>query len=107
MNLSMWWVHETTIERYAGSGPEGDVYDSPVAVVGLVDLGPKLVRNQTGEEVVSSARVSYPAGTAFIPPRSYVTTPAQLGGTRAEVMSCHVHDAGPLPVPSHVEITLM
>lgn len=101
-----WFVHETTVERYAGSGPEGDVYDAPAAMTGLVELGPKLVRNETGEEVVSTARVFYPAGTAYVPPRSYITPPALLGGTRARVISCAVHDAGSLPVPSHVEVVL-
>lgn len=105
--LAPFWVHATTIERYTGSGPEGDDYDAPVVdVLAFVEMGPKLVRNDTGEEVVSMARVFYPAGTAYVPPRSYVTPPAAFGGIRARVISCAVHDAGALPLPAHVEVIL-
>jgi len=45
MNLSIWWVHPTTVERHVESGPEGDVYDTPAAVTGLVELGPKPIHD--------------------------------------------------------------
>lgn len=100
--MNRFWVHSTTVERFAGSGPDGDVFDPPTTVVGFVQQQNQLVRNDQGVEVVSSTTVYYPAGTAAIPPGSYVTEP--LTGRRARVILCAVHDAGPLPLPEHVEV---
>lgn len=100
--LDDFYVHSTSVERFAGSGPDGDTFDAPVAIVGFVQQQNRLVRNSEGVEVVSSTTVYYPAGTAEIPPGSYVTEP--LTGRRAAVILCAVHDAGALSLPEHIEV---
>jgi hypothetical protein len=103
--LSAWWVHETTVETRSGSGAYGDTYTGAVTITGLVDDSNKLIVGPDGQQVVSSARVFYPAGTV-IPLGSRITLPAPFLGRAAEVIAVSVHDAGTQPVPAHVEVAL-
>lgn len=104
--LAAWWVHDTTVERLTGQGPSGPTYAAGETLKGFCDAKTRLVRNATGSEVTSSTTVYYPPGTPFIKPGSYITMPPVLGSRRAKVIGCQVHDAGTLPTPNHVEVTL-
>lgn len=105
-DLAEFWVHDTLVERKTGNGPSGPVLAAGIPVTGFVEQVVKLVRNATGVEVTSSATIYYPPGTAPIPAGSFITPPAALGGRRARVITCAVHDAGTLDLPEHVEVTV-
>lgn len=100
--LARFWVHSTSVERFAGPGPDGDTFDAPVTVVGFVQQQTRLVRNDQGVEVVSRTTVFYPRDTAAIPAGSVITEP--LSGLPAKVIMCAIQDAGALPLPEHVEV---
>jgi len=104
-DLDDFLVHATTVERLSGSGPDGDTLAVGVTLNGFIEHAVKLVRNPAGDEVVSSATIYYPPGTAFIPTGSFITPPAGMG-SRARVISCAIHDSGPLDLPEHVEVTV-
>ena len=105
MPIADFMVHTTTVERKTGNGATGPTLATGVSLTGFVEHVTKLVRNATGVEVVSSATIYYPAGTAFIAPGSFVTPPAGMGA-RARVITCSVHDAGSLDLPEHVEVSV-
>jgi hypothetical protein len=104
--LDDWWQHETSVQRLAGSNAYGDTYANAATVTGLVDDSTKLVVNAEGEQVVSSARVFYPASTAVIPPGSLVTLPPPFLTHARRVVGVSVHDAGTQDTPNHLEVAL-
>lgn len=58
-----------TYAPYLGSGPEGDVYGDPITVPARVQFQNKLIRDNTGSEVISAA-------TIYMQPQ---TTPPTVG----------------------------
>lgn len=105
-DLSAWWVHTVSVARYTGSGAYGDVFATATTATGFVDDSRQLVRDVSGQEVVSSARVFLPAATVDIPLDSQVSLPAQFGGRTSRVIAVARHDAGGLPTPDHLEVSL-
>lgn len=105
--LSDWWVHFIEVERPEGEGAYGTSFGQMEVVKGFFDDTRKYIRSSTGAEVLSSARVMLPHGTAEIPPGSLVRGPTSMGGTRKrKVISASVREAGALDVPQHVELYL-
>lgn len=104
--LAAWWQHPVVIERRTTEGPYGPGYATPTTTAGYVSERVRMVRDETGEEVVSSATIALPAGTEWIPPGSRVTLPESFGGRTATVLSCQTGDAGAMPTPNHMTITL-
>lgn len=104
--LASYWVHDIAIERFAGSTAFGDEYDDAVTVAGFVSDDDRLVRDPSGEQVVSSTRIALPATVAPVPVGSRVTLPAAFGNRESMVISSSVGDAGGLPLPAHHEISL-
>ncbi|HEY1175479.1 MAG TPA: hypothetical protein VGF17_04925 [Phytomonospora sp.] len=105
-DLDDFFMHETQVRRRAGTGPSGAVYGDTEPVKGFVDQMSKVVRGATGEEVVASSTVYYPAGTPIIPLGSTVTLPATFGGQRGVVVDFAVRDSGALGLPDHLEVNL-
>ena len=110
--LADWWQHTVTVARYAAPGANGETYDAPVELVGFVDTGDgihragnRLVMDQRGEAIVSSATLFLPAATAEVPAQSKVTLPAQFGG-RETVVIASARRAG-RDVPEHLELALL
>lgn len=95
-------VHMVTIEPYQGDGAYGPQYGAPVTARALVEETVRTVRNERGEEVVSSTTV-YLLPSQDCPPESRVTTPT---GRVASVITSALHDGGSLPTPDHREVTL-
>src|SRR5262245_44569478 len=104
-DLNEFWVHTTGVERKTGNSPSGPILAPAINVSGFVEPKIRLVRDASGVEVVASATVYYPPATGYIPPGSFITPPTELGA-RARVITCAVHDAGPLDLPEHVEVTV-
>lgn len=106
-DLAEFYVHATTVERYEGTGAYGDVFADPATVLGFVDDSNKLIRDSTGQQVVSSARVFFPSATDLIPLKSRVTLPAPFLGRQSTVIALSVHNSGGLELPDHLETALL
>ncbi len=96
--LAVFWRHLPLVRRYTGAGAAGPAYGQPIAERGNVAVKNQMVRDASGDEVVSSASVSFPSTVAYIPPGSEVRLPAQFGGRTTQVVAVSVSDAGP-PFP--------
>jgi hypothetical protein len=105
--LGDWWQHTVSVARLSGEGAYGDVFDDAVDLLGFVDDSNKLVLNADGEQVVSSARVFFPAATDNVPLQSQVTLPDIFGGRTSQVIATSRHDAGTLATPNHLELALL
>lgn len=104
--LAAWWRHPVLIERLTGTGPYGDVYDTPVQHLAAVDDRRRLIRSASGEEVVAETTVLLPATTADVPLDSRVTLPPTFGSRTTTVLASSRHDSGGLPTPDHLELAL-
>lgn len=101
--ISMFFVHEVSVEAYEGSGAYGPSYAAPVAVSCFLDDGVRLVRNVSGAEVASSSTVYADLSVAdLFLPESRVS----VNGRTATVISSSRRDSGPLGLPDHVEVHL-
>jgi hypothetical protein len=101
--LAMWWVHQVTVRRLTGTGAYGDQFAAPVMYEGLVDDKIQTVRGPDGNETTSTSTLALPWSVADVPPGSKVTLPS---GREARVITFARGDAGGLPVPKHLELTL-
>ncbi|WP_445396442.1 hypothetical protein ACSMX9_22590 [Streptomyces sp. LE64] len=93
--------HRITIEPYEGDSAYGPLHGPPVPDVrAAVAEGRRLVRDQEGRQVVSTAQVVLEVGTVC-PPESRITLPS---GRVTRVLSVAEHTAPGLPVPAHLEV---
>lgn len=90
---------DITVEPYLGAGAYGDTWGPAVTVRGIVEEKRRLVRNSTGDEVLSHTTIRCPLDTDA-PPLSKVT----VRGRATTVILCPTHDGKTLPVPSHKEV---
>ncbi|MCP2261082.1 hypothetical protein LX15_004802 [Streptoalloteichus tenebrarius] len=93
---------DIVIEPYVGAGPFGDTYGPATVVRCIVDERRRLVRDATGDTVVSETTVYCPL-TVAAPPGSRVTLP---DGRVSVVLTSSRGDGGRLPVPSHLEVAV-
>jgi hypothetical protein len=103
--ITAWFVHEVIVQRYAGRGVSGPVYDDGTTEAALVIDKRATVKSATGETVISPTAVYLADGTDGIPTGSLVTLPATFCGRTAEVISVSVLSTG-LGTPDHVELRL-
>lgn len=106
-DLAHFWVHNVSVERYTGAKAYTDAYATAETVAGFVDDGQRIVGGPNGDQVTSTATVFLPAGTADVPVESRVTLPAAFGGRVARVVAAARRDAGALPLPEHLELSLL
>lgn len=104
--LAAWWQWDIVVARYAGEGSNGPIHLEPVTVKGKVSTKRRMVRTADGEEVVSEARISFPALTDLIPVSSLVTFPPQFGGRTATVLADQLHHDGAGLTPNFYSIDL-
>ncbi|MBM4542743.1 hypothetical protein GS532_16785 [Rhodococcus hoagii] len=104
--LEHWWRWPVMVERHAGEGADGPVFDPPVVVAGRISAKRKKVLAPDGTEVISEARVSMSATTPLIPPGSRVTLPDPFGGRTAEVLAEQPHHDGAGLTPNFYSIDL-
>lgn len=101
-------VHTVIVRRYTGDSATGAVFAAAETVPCLVEDSRRLVRSDSGQEVVSETTFYAMPGTAYIPPESEVDIPV-IAGVSARTTTVIVfknRDGGGLPTPDHVEVNL-
>lgn len=100
--ITRFFVHTVTVETKKGRNSNGDVFAPPVPVQGvLVDDSVKLVRDSTGDEVVSNTQI---AGPLDIVPLFTVGSKVTTSTRTARVISVNSADVPGLP--QHVVVNL-
>ncbi len=94
-------THTITVEPFVGDGARGAVFGAPVQVSCRVDESQRLVRANTGEEVVSSSTVFCDLDTV-IPAGSRVT----VNGRSTTVLTVATFDTGGRSRLDHKEAAL-
>jgi hypothetical protein len=97
------WRHTVAVEQYLGATANGPKYAAAVTLRCLLEQKTRTVRDQGGEEVVSTSTFRAPLTTTACPPESRVTLP---DGDKTVVIASLRHDGGGLPVPDHLEVQL-
>lgn len=95
MSVDSWFVHQITAKPYLGANVHGDQWGDPVTFPGFAVDSVKEVRDNSGDQVVSTGRV-YAAkdAVASLAVGSMVTTPLRVKPSR--VLSIETHDTGAL-----------
>ena len=95
-------IHRITVKEYKGNGPYGPLYDDPYEALCYFEKKRELVRDSTGQEIVSSAR-AFMAPDYEPPPKSIIT----FEGDDYEVITSARFD-NPIAgaKPHHTEVTL-
>ena len=107
MQAAIWFKWPIVVERFAGDGAFGPVFDAPDKIDGTkITAKRKKVLAPDGTEVISEVGVSMPVDTPLIPPGSKVTLPARFGGRVATVIVDQVHDDGADLTPNFYSIDL-
>lgn len=104
--LADWWKMPVVVKRKLGDGANGPVFDDETTHLGKITQKRKMVRSVDGNEVVSEARVSFPALTPQIQVGSLVTFPVEFGGRTAEVLADQLHHSGMDETPNYYSIDL-
>ena len=102
--VARFFVHTITIEPFLGTSGYGvDLFGSPQQVLGFLESARKLVRNTTGDQVISEATF-YTATTnlALFPTNSRFT----YTGYVTRVIKSNSNDAPGLGLPEHLAVTL-
>jgi hypothetical protein len=108
MTLALFWVHEATVQTYAGETSTGSVYAAPVTFFCFVDDARKLVVTSDGEELASSTTIfASPTYASLFTPDSKVTSPQFSDGRIARVVNVNSMTSGPLDLPDHVQVDLL
>lgn len=102
--LGAFYQHATTLRRMTTGGPRGSGLAPEEHPIGYVEGGTKMVRNQSGDEVVSTLQIAYPASVGYIAPLSTITVPAEFGLSPRVVISCSVGKDPGVGLPAHVEV---
>ncbi|WP_416565056.1 hypothetical protein [Nocardia testacea] len=96
--LAVFWAHAVQVRRFLGEGAAGAVHSDPTAERGNVAARNQMVRDTSGDEVVSSATVAFPLSVAPVAPGSLVELPAEFGGRTAKVVAVSASNLGaPFP----------
>jgi hypothetical protein len=104
MDISMFYVHSATVEKFLGAGPTGDLYATPVTVKGFLDDGVQRAVGPGGAEVQSAQTKFYCAlsNADLFSPESRVT----VNGRPTQVNYVRRRDADGFGGPSHCEVDL-
>lgn len=94
--------HRIQVERLSGQGALGPVFADATTEAAFVEDKNRLVRDSRGDQVVSSTTVYLPPDVASIPLSSRVT----VNGRERKAIAVQVLDAGGLPLPAHVVVSL-
>jgi len=97
-----WFIHTAVVETLTGASAYGDIYDNASTDTGYLEGSTKLVRDQTGQQVVSSSTwYTALANAPKYTPDSRVTT----GGQTARVIGVNTFQT-PLGLEDHAEVYL-
>ncbi|MCA1008997.1 hypothetical protein LCL87_25075 [Rhodococcus hoagii] len=104
--LAHWWRWPVMVERHAGDGTDGPVFEAAEMMRMRITAKRKKALSADGTEVISEARASGPANTRIIPVGSMVTLPPEWGSRRAEVLAEQLHHDGAGLTPNFYSIDL-
>ena len=103
-DIASFFVHQATVETFMGAGAVGDVFVPPVVDTGFLEGATKLVRDQTGQQVIAfSTWYTTVANAGHYAPDSRFTDP---NGRKSRVITVNVNDSGVLGLPDHVAVSL-
>ena len=97
-----YFIHEITVEPYAGESSTGQLYGPLTVVRCFLDEQTRAVRTPGGEQVTSTSTAYADLGT-IAPALSRVTLP---GGRTTTVIQAKRRDGQRLGTPNHLEIQL-
>ena len=102
--IEQFFVHQATVETFTGAGAYGDVFAAPVVDTGFLEGATKLVRDQSGQQVIAfSTWYTSVANAAHYTADSRFTDPS---GRKSRVITVNVNDSGVLGLPDHVAVSL-
>lgn len=102
MNFARFFVHTVTVETFSGTSSDGDVFASPVAKKCFREDKTRLIRDATGEQIVSQTTLFGPlSDLAAYVTDSRVTLPSR----QSRVIVAMARDSGGR-FPDHAEIHL-
>jgi len=101
---AFWLQHQVTVEPYEGNSGHGPVFGAPVTVRCWLEKTTRMVRAADGNEVTSSAQFYCRLDALDAKPESRVTLPS---GRVTTVLTVARRDAGRLPLPEHLEVSLV
>lgn len=97
-------IHTVTVETLTGAGAYGDVFAAPVTVTGFMDGTRRLVRDKSGQQVVSESTFFTAISNAAL----FTTdTKVTVAGVVSRVIKANVNDSGALDLPDHVAVNLV
>jgi hypothetical protein len=103
MGIARLFTQTVSVQTYQGVGPLGPVRAAAVDVACYVNDARKLVRNSTGDEVISETTLYAPLSTyATFTIQSLVT----VNGRTASVLTVYKRDSAGPASAHHVEVTL-
>lgn len=103
-DISSFFVHQATVETFTGAGAYGDVFAAPVVDTGFLEGATKLVRDQSGQQVIAfSTWYTTVDNAAHYTSDSRFTDP---NGRVSRVITVNVNDSGSLGLPDHVAVAL-
>lgn len=100
----LWLRHTVTVEAYLGDNGYGPQFGDAVSVRCFLEEKTRLVRAPDGREVTSSSTFYCRLDAVDAPPESRVTLPDDRQTT---VIDQARHDGGGLPLPDHLEVSLL
>jgi hypothetical protein len=103
-DMAEFYVHTAQVEMHQGVNGYGeDIFAAPVSVACFLDEARKLVRDKTGEQVVSETTLAtFPVSAPLFTADSRVT----VNGDELRVIKTKVGDSGELDLPDHLEVSL-
>lgn len=104
MPISRFYVHTAIVEMFLGTSGYGvDMFAAPVTVDCFAADSRKLIRDASGEQVVSESTLyTYPTNAPLFVADSRVT----VNGNVSRVIRTNLNDSGPLNLPDHVAVSL-
>ncbi len=98
-----WFIHTATVETLTGESAYQDVFAAPSTDTGYLEGSTKLVRDQTGAQVVSSSTWYTALGNA---PKYTPDSKVTAGGRTSRVIGVNTFET-PLGIEDHVEVYLV
>lgn len=104
MSIDRFYVHTAKVETFTGAGAYGDVFAAPVTDTGFLEGATRLVRDQSGQQVIAfSTWYTSVANAAHYTTDSKFTDP---NGRVSRVITVNTNDSGSLGLPDHVAVSL-
>lgn len=106
------FVHTASVEKWLGTGSNGDIFAAPVTIACFADDSRKLVRDKDKQQVISETTLytSITNASLFVE-KSRVTVLGDSDGDEptgraAYVIKINANDSGNLDLPDHLAVSL-